>query len=179
MDCELTSPCCSSYLLQLSREALRARQTAVKDHKQTEICRRAPRARNRSSGHHAFTVQSYKPEGRRRRVLQSGCVGVLLCAASTGSSCPRAAQPAELGETLQCADQRRVRCQSVGDRHHGKVALPGDCGRAGRCVRRGPDRHRDLQPAWRQVLEEFDSDGVELVLRESCHSARCTLMCCR
>lgn len=109
---------------------------------------------------HAFTVQNYQAENHRC-VPQSGCVRVLISAASTGSNCPPSAQQAELRETIQCADQRRVRCPGVGDLHHGKATLPGDGRRAGRCVRRGPDRHRDLQPAWRQVLQEFHSAGVE------------------
>lgn len=37
VDCELISPCCSSTLLESSRDALRARKTAVKDHKQNFV----------------------------------------------------------------------------------------------------------------------------------------------
>lgn len=133
VDCELIWPCCTLLLLELRAEE--------------------------ESENHAFTVQSSQPENHRC-VLQSGCMRLLVPVASTSSSRPPAAQQAQLGEAIQCADQRRVRGPSVGDRHHGTAAVPGDGRRAGRCFRRGPHRHRDLQPAWREVLQEFDSAGV-------------------
>lgn len=56
------------------------------------------------------------------------------------------------GEPLQCAAERRVCRTGVGDPHHGQTTSPGERGGARCGVCRRPDRHRDLQPTWSEVL---------------------------
>lgn len=63
----------------------------------------------------------------------------------------RKSQQEALGETLQCATQRRVCRPGVGDPHHGQVTVPGDGGRARCGVHRRPHRHRDVQPTRSEV----------------------------
>ena len=82
----------------------------------------------------------------------SVCSGLLLSPDATNSVRVRESQQKVFRQPLQCATERRVCCEGVGDPNHGQAALSGDSGRARRCVYRGPDRHRDLQPTRSQVL---------------------------
>lgn len=99
---------------------------------------------------HVSTVEELKfcdPPGHF-----SVCSGLLLSPDATNFVRVRDSQQKVFRQTLQCATERRVCCEGVGDPHHGQAPFPGDSGRARRGVYRGPDRHRDVQPTRGQVL---------------------------